>query len=154
MAECKAVSKVILRLVQALLALVAFAASAYLQTQGYKWPNINFMVFTGVTGWLIAMLYTAVTCVEALQKVLMGIVEVVITAVWCIFWMAAAASFAAYAPCKSPTQLDTENPFSGCNAFLASQAFAWMSLLLWIASLAIAVVDTRRGEGITGRRTF
>lgn len=30
-----------------MLALVAFAASAYLQTKGYKGHNVNFMVFTG-----------------------------------------------------------------------------------------------------------
>jgi hypothetical protein len=34
--------------------------------------------------------------------------------------------------------------------FLASQAFAWLSWLLWIGSLLISIIDMRQGEGLTG----
>lgn len=62
--------------IQAVLALVAFAASAYIQSKGEGSPMINFMVFTGVTAWLLAMFYAAVSCVERLQRLFKGAVEV------------------------------------------------------------------------------
>jgi hypothetical protein len=131
------------------LALVAFAASAYLQTKGHHEPRINFMVFVGTTAWLVSMFYAVVSCSEGLQRTFWGIVEVGLNAVYVVFWMAAAAAYAAFAKCK-PSAIDiyAEKPFNECNAFLASQAFAWMSWLLWIPSLAISVVDMRRGEGL------
>jgi hypothetical protein len=76
-------------------------------------------------------------------------VEVAVNVLWVIFWMSAAGAYAAFEKCK-PSQIDVLEPFAYCNAILASQAFAWMSWLLWIPSLAISVVDMRRGEGITG----
>lgn len=134
---------------QAVLALVAFAAAAYLQTRGHREPLVNFTVFVGVVGWLLAILYAVTSCVEGLQRKLWGIVEVVISALWTLFWLSAAAALAADHRCK-PSQLSTKAPFTECNAWLAAQAFAWMSLLLWIPSLAMAVVEWRRGEGLGG----
>ncbi|GBF94140.1 hypothetical protein Rsub_07127 [Raphidocelis subcapitata] len=146
-ASCYYASKLVLRVVQAVLALVAFAGAAWLQTKGFREPPINFMVFVGVTGWLISMLYAVVSCVEGLQRVLWGIVEAGLNALWVLFWMAGGAAFAADGRCK-PSQLSLDTPFTECNAFLASEAFAWMSFLLWVPSLALAVVDWRRGEGL------
>jgi hypothetical protein len=53
---------------KAILALIAFAASAYIQTKGHHEPRINYFVFVGVTGWLLSMLYAAVSCAEGLQR--------------------------------------------------------------------------------------
>lgn len=53
---------------QALFALIAFAASAYVQSKGHVEPRINFMVFTGVTAWLLSMFYAIVSCSEGLQR--------------------------------------------------------------------------------------
>jgi hypothetical protein len=103
------------------------------------------MVFTGVFAWLLAILYSVVSCVEALQRKLWGIPEMVVNSVWVLFWMAAAAAFAADGRCK-PSQLDVQAPFTECNAFLAAEAFAWMSFFAWVPSLAISVIDWRRGQ--------
>jgi hypothetical protein len=46
----------------------------------------------------------------------------------------------------------TYRTFSNCDALLASSAFAWMSVILWIPSLVLAVIDLRRGDGVTGGR--
>lgn len=102
-----------------------------------------------MTAWLISMFYAVVSCSEGLQRTFWGAVEVLINTIWVVFWLAAGAAYAAFAPCK-PSQIDTADVFTECNAFLASESFAWMSWLLWIPSLAISVVDMRRGEGITG----
>lgn len=126
---------------------MAFAGSAFLQTKGFREAPINFMVFVGVTGWLLAMLYAVVSCVERLQRVLWGVVEVAINGLWVLFWLSGGAAYAADGRCK-PSQLDLGTPFTECNAFLASEAFAWMSLLMWVPSLALSVVDWRRGEGL------
>lgn len=134
---------------KALFALVAFASAAYLQTKGFRSPLVNFVVFTGVVGWLLAMLYAVVSCVEGLQRTFWGIVEVATSALWVVFWLAAAAALTADRRCK-PSQLSTATPFTECNAWLAATAFAWMSLLLWIPSLGMAVVEWRRGEGLGG----
>jgi len=76
-------------------------------------------------------------------------VEVGLNAVWTVFWVAAAGAYAASSDCR-PSQVDVTEPFTECNAFLASQAFAWMVWLTWVPSLALSVVDMRRGEGMTG----
>jgi uncharacterized membrane protein YgcG len=102
----------------------------------------------GVTGFLIAIWYTLVSCVEGLQRTFWGLIEVIINGIWVVFWLAAAASLAAFAPCK-PSQASL-GTFSDCDKFLASQAFAWMSWLLWCASLVISFLDMRQGKGITG----
>lgn len=104
------------------------------------------MVFTGVMAFLIAIFYSAVSCAEGLQPTFSGtFIEVGVTAIWVIFWLAAAASFASYRAC-SPRQIKTTQ-LTFCDVFLASQAFAWLSWLLWIISLVIAVVEMRRGSG-------
>lgn len=107
---------------------------------------VQFMVFTGVMAFIIAIFYSAVSCTEGLQPTFSGtLIEVVVNAIWVIFWVAAAGSFASYAPC-SPRQVKTTE-LSFCDVFLASEAFAWLSWFLWIASLAVAVVEMRRGSG-------
>jgi hypothetical protein len=106
------------------------------------------MVFTGVMGFLIAIFYAIVSCVEGLKRTFSGVVEVFVSALWVIFWLAAAASFAAFQPCKVKDANLRE--IDQCSTFLASQAFAWLSWLLWMGSLLIAIVDMRQGEGLTG----
>jgi hypothetical protein len=101
-------------------------------------------VFVGVTGWLIAMFYAVVSCAEGLQRFFWGIVEVAVTGLWALFWMAGSAAFAADQRCKIDDILD---PFTSlCKTFVASEAFGWMSFLVTIPSLALAIVDWRRGE--------
>jgi hypothetical protein len=140
---------------QILFALIAFAASAWLLNNlDYStgnWPpvaSLRFMVFTGVTAFLISIFYLVVSCVEGLQRTFWGLVEVVINALWALFWMAAAAAFASYWSCK-PGNVDF-SAFTQCDQFLASQAFAWLSWFMWLGSLVVSIIDMRRGEGITG----
>lgn len=149
MASCMNVSKLILRIVQIIFALISFAAAASLFNQyGLRTSYVQFMVFTGVMAFLIAIFYAIVCCVEGLKRTFSGLVEVIINGLWVIFWLAAAASFAAYQYCK-PRAF---NPavFSKCDIFLTSQAFAWLSWFLWIASFIISIIEMRRGEGVTG----
>lgn len=114
-----------------MLALVAFAASAYLQSKGYKEPKVNFMVFVGVTAWLLAMFYAVVSCSEGLQRTFWGAVEVAVNAVWVVFFLAAAASYASFKACK-PSQIDITEPFTECGGWLASEAFAWMRCVAFV----------------------
>lgn len=106
------------------------------------------MVFTGVMAFLIAIFYSVVCCVEGLKRTFSGAVEAIISGLWVIFWLASAGSFAAFAPCRARNV--EFRTFTKCDVFLASQAFAWLSLFLWIGSFSIAVIEMRRGEGITG----
>lgn len=152
MAGCYQVTKLILRVTEVIFALIAFSAAGWLLNTGatgdsdfglLKHSSVAFMVFTGVTAFLIAALYSFSFCVAKLQSTLWGIVEVVINAIWVVFWLAAAASFAAEPACK-PSSIYSGN--SICNAFLASQAFAWLSWFLWIASLVFSILDWRSGD--------
>lgn len=150
MASCVAVSKLGLRIVEIVFALIAFAAAASLYNgyEDYKVSFVQFMVFTGVMGFLIAIFYAIVCCVEGLKRTFSGLLEVMVNALWVIFWLAAAASFAAYQPCKIKDADYAK--ITKCDVFLASQAFAWLSWFLWIGSLMISVIDMRNGEGLTG----
>jgi hypothetical protein len=136
--------------VQIVFALIAFAAAAslYNGTATYKVTEVQFMVFTGVMAFLLAIFYAIVSCVEGLKRTFSGVLEVMVNGLWCIFWLAAAASFAAYPKCKVG-DADLKK-FTRCDVFLASQAFAWLSWFLWLGSLLIAVIEMRRGEGLTG----
>jgi hypothetical protein len=119
---------------------------------GYK-GRVGFMIFTGLIAWLATAFYVAVQCQEKLQRIFSGLIETVFTGVWVIFWLAAAASFAAIHTCKPGTPM-TPITMSPCNAVRASQAFGWLSFFLWIPSLAIAVVDLKNGEGMFGTRGY
>lgn len=136
-------------LLQIVFALIAFAAAASLyNSYDYRFSFVQFMVFTGVMGFLIAIFYSIVCCVEGLKRTFSGVLEVMINALWVIFWLAAAASFAAYQPCKIK---DADyRTVTKCDVFLASQAFAWLSWFLWIGSFIISVMEMRSGEGLTG----
>eukprot|EP00878_Enallax_costatus_P022824 GHUV01024248.1.p1 GENE.GHUV01024248.1~~GHUV01024248.1.p1 ORF type:complete len:177 (+),score=47.95 GHUV01024248.1:32-532(+) len=152
MTSCLNVSKLVLRLAQIVFALIAFAAAASLNQ---NWPSLDmsiisavrFMVFTGVTAFLLAIFYAIVCCVEGLKRTFSGLVEVLVNGLWVVFWLAAAASFAAYQPCKVK---DFDWRYNRCDVFIAAQAFAWLSWLMWIASLAISIIEMRRGEGFSG----
>lgn len=135
---------------QIVFALIAFAAAASLYNgyDDYKVSFVQFMVFTGVMGFLIAIFYAIVSCVEGLKRTFSGLLEVMANTLWVIFWLAAAASFAAYQPCKIKDADYAK--FTKCDVFLASQAFAWLSWFLWIGSLMISVIEMRNGEGLTG----
>lgn len=140
--------KLALRIIQIVFALISFAAAASLYNSwALRTSYVQFMVFTGVVAFLIAIFYSAVSCAEGLQPTFSGtIIEVGVNAIWVVFWLAAAAAFASFAPC-SPRQVKaTELTF--CDVFLASEAFAWLSWLLWIISLVISVIEMRRGSGV------
>jgi hypothetical protein len=134
---------------QVIFALIAFASAASLYNGWYlRESYVQFMVFTGVMAFLLALFYSIVSCVEGLQRTFSGVLEVFVNVLWVIFWLAAAGSFAAYSGCK-PRQISTTH-FTKCDVFLASQAFAWLSWFLWIGSLIISIVEMRNGEGLTG----
>lgn len=144
---CCSVLSLCLQIVFALIAFAA-AASLYNGTEAYKVAKVQFMVFTGVMAFLLAIFYAIVSCVEGLKRTFSGVLEVMVNGLWVIFWLAAAASFAAYPECKY-AEADTRK-LTRCDVFLASQAFAWLSWFLWIGSLLIAIIEMRRGEGLTG----
>lgn len=110
------------------------------------------MVFTGVTAFLLALFYMFVYVKEGLQRTFKGMTEIIVNALWTLFWLAAAASFAAAPLCKAGQYDFTQ--ITSCDSFLASQAFAWLSFLLWIGSLIISIVDHRNGEGIAGGKQW
>ncbi|KAF8065806.1 Fbxo31 [Scenedesmus sp. PABB004] len=149
MASCLNVSKLGLRVLQIVFALISFASAASLYN-GYtlRTSYVQFMVFTGVMAFLIAIFYAVVCCVEGLKRTFSGVVEVFVNALWVVFWLAAAGAFAAWAECK-PRSIDVRT-FTRCDVFLASEAFAWLSWFLWIGSFVISIIDMRRGEGLTG----
>jgi hypothetical protein len=150
MAGCLHVTKLGLRIVEIVFALIAFAAAAslYNSYDFYKVSFVQFMVFTGVMGFLISLFYSIVSCVEGLKRTFSGLIEVILNVLWVIFWLAAAASFAAYQPCKVKDA--TFVAITKCDVFIASQAFAWLSWFLWIGSLWISIMEMRSGEGLTG----
>eukprot|EP00879_Flechtneria_rotunda_P010030 GHRR01010486.1.p1 GENE.GHRR01010486.1~~GHRR01010486.1.p1 ORF type:complete len:164 (+),score=32.30 GHRR01010486.1:217-708(+) len=153
MADCMRVSKLILRVLQVVFALIAFASAASLyNSYALRASYVQFMVFTGVTAFLLAIFYAIVTCVEGLKRTFSGVIEVLVNAIWVVFWLAAAGSFAAWAECR-PSNVDTRT-FTKCDVFLASEAFGWLSWFLWAGSLIISVVEMRRGEGLTGGKPF
>lgn len=139
--------KLALRIMQVIFALISFASAASLfNSWTLRASYVQFMVFVGVTAFILGIFYAAVSCAEGLQPTFSGnIIEIAVNTLWVIFWLAAAASFASYAPC-SPKQIKVLE-FSFCDVFLASEAFAWLSWFLWIASLILAVVEMRRGGG-------
>lgn len=160
MASCYHITKLILRVAQVIFALIAFATAGWLLDTGatgssdfglLKQSSVSFMVFTGVLAFLISLVYSISFCVPRMQSALWGLVEVVINALWVVFWLAAAAAFAAEPACK-PSSVYTGNQI--CNAFLASQAFAWLSWFLWIASLIFSILDWRSGEGVGGGKRY
>jgi len=122
------------------------------------------MIFTGVTAWLICMLYmvsasgsprhpqpphpqpslaaatgsppstrhehaAAPVCpqvayfMEGLQRTLLGLVEVVLNGLWVVFWLSAAASFAAEPLCK-PSSECRGRPAAGHSHRLAATGLA------------------------------
>eukprot|EP00878_Enallax_costatus_P000829 GHUV01000955.1.p1 GENE.GHUV01000955.1~~GHUV01000955.1.p1 ORF type:complete len:157 (+),score=29.31 GHUV01000955.1:229-699(+) len=139
--------KLALRIMEIIFALIAFASAASLYNSWtLRASYVQFMVFTGVVAFIIAIFYSAVSCAEGLQPTFSGtLIEVAVNAIWVIFWLAAAASFASYAPC-SPKQVRTDK-LSFCDVFLASEAFAWLSWFFWIASLIVSIIEMRRGSG-------
>lgn len=139
--------KLALRIMQIIFALISFASAASIYNSWqHRASYVQFMIFTGVMAFIIALFYSAVSCAEGLQPTFSGnFIEIAVNTIWVIFWLAAAASFASYAPC-SPKQIKVYE-LSYCDVFLASEAFAWLSWFLWIASLILAVVEMRRGGG-------
>jgi hypothetical protein len=139
-----------------LCALAAWAAAAWLMNTvdlaGYK-GRVGFMIFTGLIAWFVTAFYVFVQCNEKLQRIFSGLIEVVFTGVWVIFWLAASASFAAIDTCKPGAKIG-DAALTPCNAVRASQAFGWLSFLLWVPSLAIAVIDLKNGEGMFGTRGY
>lgn len=103
------------------------------------------MIFTGVTGFLLALFYCVVHCAEGLKRPCQGLVETVINALWVIFWLSAAASFAAEPQCKTDQLVFA---FDSCSTFFAAAAFAWMSWILWMVSTALSIIDMRSGSGM------
>lgn len=134
------VAKVILRVVQLLFAMIAFACSGWLLNKGYKSSDVGFMTFTGVTAFVLAAWYLVVSCSETLQRVFHGVTEVVINAVWSIFFLAASAAIVAQHRCKSVHPGKSNRV---CDTYLASAAFGFMSWLLWLAGIVPAVIEMR-----------
>ena len=67
--------------------------------------------------------------------IMLGVVELAINAVYCIFWLAAAAA------------CSTNASWVGSTA-QASIAFGYLSWVAWMPSIYLAFQDMRKGEGI------
>ena len=92
-------------------------------------------VFTGVTAWLLAAYYMFVSASGMHATIMLGVVELAINAVYCIFWLAAAAA------------CSTNASWVGSTA-QASIAFGYLSWVAWMPSIYLAFQDMRKGEGI------
>eukprot|EP00887_Chlorella_sp_A99_P000873 scaffold5.g873.t1 len=121
-------------------AIVAFATVADYTGLSY----INFMIFTGVTAMVICLFYMAIyfTGVTAVR----GGVEFIIDVIWSIFWLSAAAALAAKINSYSGTYFAADGnqyALSVPSDWKASDAFAWMSWILWMVSAVLSFRDMR-----------
>ncbi|KAI9102049.1 membrane-associating domain-containing protein [Phlyctochytrium arcticum] len=120
--------RTILRIIEWFFAVIAFSTIA-------EYPHfdaISFMLFVGVVGWLLTMVFLAVYIFRPIQTQgrVYAYAELVITAIWVVFWFAASVAVAALG-CPA------------CGNLKASVAFGFFSFGAWIASTWFAFMDLR-----------
>ena len=94
---------------------------------------------------LLGMLYIAVELLTITP--LLGLVQLIIAAVWAIFWLAAGAATA-----DDLNSWGGSIFWSGNNSDLSvACAFSWLCFLLSLALCGFAFLDMKAGKGISGR---
>lgn len=152
MANCLAITKAVWRFVEAVFAIAAFGTAAYLLDYGWSSSRLGFMVFVGVTYFLICIAYILAVFVEGLQGLLYGLVELVLSGLYFIFWMAAAGALAGTSlasACRDKALQRVLNDVA-CDNFLGSMAMGWILWISTIAHLIVAGLDVKRGRGLGG----
>lgn len=120
---------------------LVFSIIAFAPIADWTWSSTaNFVIFCGVTGMLLGMIYIAVELLTITP--LLGLVQLIIAAVWAIFWLAAGAATA-----------DDLNSWVGYNKsdLSVACAFSWLCFLLSLALCGFAFLDMKAGKGISGR---
>lgn len=121
---------------------MAFSAAGYLLNKGASGSQLGFMTFTGVTAWLLTTIFMAAFCLPSLGRVFSGKVELIINALYGLFWMAASAAVTAIRPnCEAFAFVA-----NSCNASRTAEAFGWLSFLLWLVSIAVSVLEIKQGS--------
>jgi hypothetical protein len=120
--------------------LVADQATKYGGSTG---SELDFVVFTGVTAFLICLAFMVLYLMDLRENSIVTLVELVINVIWWIFWLAAAACLASLVDDNAGTSSD------GRNKIKASCAFAWITLAVWSLSCLLNVREVMAGRGIT-----
>jgi ABC-type microcin C transport system permease subunit YejE len=130
-----------------LFALIAFGTAARLSDHySTKHSAVNFMIFTGFTGFLVAFWYLVVNFVERLQRIFSGLLEIVVNALYALWFLAAAAAIVDNSNfCKIRSEFGKSKE---CDYIRASAAFGFMSWLLWMGHVVPAIFDMRAGVGL------
>lgn len=178
-----------LRLIEWVFALIAFATAASLNKNawGYvesstamvsgdaaqQWDGypsyVGFMIFTGVTGWLLTMIFFGLYGTPKLQNARMLQADLAVSFIWTVFFLAAASAMAAKVDnhCGSlfvvdlsssgttcngtvdqaanSTNCAVSSNSGWCNTYKASVAFGFLSFIFWLISLGIAFIYFRKG---------
>lgn len=106
-------------------AIVAFGCAADYTGTSY----INFIMFTGVTAFVLSLVFMVAYLCDA--TAVRGAGELVVDVIWSIFWLSAAAALSAKIGSSWPSALK------------ASNAFSWMSWILWMISGVLSFLAMR-----------
>jgi hypothetical protein len=90
-------------------------------------------LFTGLTAWLLATAYMFFYATGIAASKMLGLVDLAISAVYSIFWLAAAAA---------------TTPNNWGSTAQAGTAFGYLSWLAWMPSIYFAFLDYKNGQGI------
>ena len=97
---------------------------------------------------LLGMLYIAVELLTITP--LLGLVQLIIAAVWAIFWLAAGAATADDLNSWGGSIFWGPGGYSESDLSVAC-AFSWLCFLLSLALCGFAFLDMKAGKGISGR---
>ena len=130
---------------------------APVQWNGYP-SYVGFMIFTGVTGWLLCMIFFGLYGTPKLQNARMLQADLAVSAIWTIFFLSAFAAMTAKLDGHCGQLFDVALSVNGttqngtitsngswCNTYKASIAFGFLSFFFWLISLVIAFLHFRKG---------
>lgn len=93
-------------------------------------------LFTGLTAWLLTAAYMVFYATGIAASKMLGLVDLAISAVYSIFWLAAAAA---------------TTPNNWGSTAQAAIAFGYLSWLAWMPSVYFAYLDYKNGQGIAAK---
>lgn len=141
--EAYQLSVVVLRSLQILFSLVCLACAGHIITTVNAsfgvgglplWSDtgeVGLAVFAGLTGMLLSSLMLAATLVAALGRTLLGLVDLITSVIWSIFYLAVGAAMARGARFNSTWD--------------AVVAMGFINFLLYAATAALAALDMKKG---------
>lgn len=97
--------------------------------------KINFVLFTGITAMLMCLAFLVFYLLGAADNPTLVLVELVMNAIWWVFWLAAAACLA---------DIINNGWFGYVNdgsKVQASCAFAWLTWVLWTISTGFSIKE-------------